>query len=67
MRKQLSQVSRIDRISTPWCNKYRSSPQRCSLKKMFWKYEADLQENNHAEFTAMFSCKFAAYFQNVFS
>ena len=23
--------------------------QRCSYEKVFWKYAADLQENNHAE------------------
>ena len=33
-------------------NKYRQSEaatQRCSMKKVFWKYAANLQENNHAE------------------
>ena len=43
---------------------------------MFWKYAANLQENIHAEVlkshlgmamnTRVFSCKFAAYFQNIF-
>ena len=23
--------------------------QRCSVEKVFWKYAANLQENNHAE------------------
>ena len=42
---------------------------------MFWKCAANLQENTHAEVqlywnrtsTEVFSCKFAAYFQNTFS
>ena len=49
--------------------------QRCSLEKVFWKYAANLQENVHAEVRFywnctsawVFSCKFAAYFQNTFS
>ena len=41
---------------------------------MFWKYAKNLPENNHTEatllkshFDMMFSCKFAAHFQNTFS
>ena len=49
--------------------------QRCSYKKVFWKIAANSQENTHAEVRTsevrtsawMFSCKFAAYFQNTFS
>ena len=56
--------------------------QRCSQKKMFWKNAANLQESTHDEvqfqwifkqlywnhtLAWMFSCKFAAYFQNIFS
>ena len=26
-----------------------AATQRCSMKKVFWKYAANLQENNHAE------------------
>ena len=26
-----------------------AATQRCSMKKVFWKYTANLQENNHAE------------------
>ena len=37
--------------------------QRCSCEEVFWKYAANLQ-NTHAE---VFSFKFAAYFQNIFS
>ena len=56
--------------------------QRCSIEKMFWKYAANLQENTHPKcnfnkialqlywnrtLTWVFSCKFAACFQNSFS
>ena len=52
------------------------------VAKVFWKYAAKLQENTYAEvrfqlsckatllkthFGMVFSCKFAAYFQNTFS
>ena len=53
--------------------------QRYSSEKVFWKYAADLQENTNAEarFQSkelywnhtsawVFSCKFTAYFQNLF-
>ena len=33
--------------STVWCTE--AATQRCSMKKMFWKYAANLQENNQAE------------------
>ena len=47
-----------------------AATRRCSSKKMFWKYVANLQENTHAEVwfqtsAWVFSCKFAAYFQNT--
>ena len=48
---------------------------RCSFNKVFWKYVADLLENTHVEVwfqqkwnhtsAWVFSCKFAAYFQNT--
>ena len=46
--------------------------QRCSWKKVLRKYAANLQENTHAEVQShtsawVFSCKFAAYFQKIFS
>ena len=52
--------------------------QRCSWEKVFWKYAANLLENIHAEvwlqklylnYTSVwvFSCNFAACFQNTFS
>ena len=59
-----------------------TATQRFSMKKVFWKYAANLQERNYAEcdfnkvalqlywnYTSarLFSCKFAAYFQNTFS
>ena len=48
------------------------------LVKVFWNYAANLQENTHAKvqlqqsstatlLAYVFSCKFAAYFQNIFS
>ena len=44
---------------------------RCYYEKVFWKYAVNLQENTHAEVwnhtsAWLFSCKFAAYFQNTF-
>ena len=52
-------------------------PSRGVLKKMFWKYAANMQENTHAEvwfqlylnhtLAWVLSCKFVAYFQNTFS
>ena len=52
-----------------------ASFQRCSYEKVFWQYAANLQENTYAEVRFywnhtsawVFSCKFAAYFQNTFS
>ena len=51
---------------------FRSSHPRCSLKKVFWKYVANLQENTHAKqlywnhtSAWVFFCKFAAYFLNT--
>ena len=49
--------------------------QKCSWEKVFWKYAANLQENTHAKLRFywnhtsawVFSCKFAACFQNIFS
>ena len=48
--------------------------QKCSLKKVLWKYAANLQENTDAEvrywnrtLVWVLSCEFAAYFQNTFS
>ena len=56
--------------------------QRCSYEKAFWKYAANLQEQNMQQIYKfkvakqrywnhtsvwVFSCKFAAYFQNTFS
>ena len=51
--------------------------QRCSYKKVFWKYVTNFQENTHAECdfklywnhtsAQVFSCKFDAYFHNTFS
>ena len=65
---------------TLWTFIYREAAvQTCSLKKVFWKYAANLQENTHAEVQmqssfieitlrqGFFSCKFAAYFQSTFS
>ena len=59
----------------------RSSRPEAFLSKVFWKYAANLQQNTHAEVwfqialqrywnhtsAWVFSCKFAAYFQNTFS
>ena len=58
-----------------------AATQRCSYKKVSWKYVENLQENTHAEVALpnfaelywnyispwLFSCKFAAYFHNSFS
>ena len=61
---------------------YTSSRPEVFLKKVFQKYAANLQENIHTEcdfnnvalelywnrtLAWVFSCKFAAYFQNIFS
>ena len=47
--------------------------QKCSLKKVLWKYAANLQENTDAEVRYwnrtsawVLSCELAAYFQNTF-
>ena len=39
-----------------------AATQRCSEEKVFWKYA-----ENFGTLACMFSCKFAAYFQNTFS
>ena len=60
--------------SQVWSSK--AANQRCSLKKVFWKYAANLQENTDVEVWKrlywnhtsawVISCKFAAYLQNTF-
>ena len=41
-------------------DQYRRSHQRCSVKKVFWKYAANLQENTHAQvrFLTLHLCSF---------
>ena len=90
----LSQVRyKMSFIKICWCGYYNifiihiskslsseAATQGSSLKKVFWKYAAELQESTHAEVWInkvalhwnrisawVFSCKFAVYFQNTFS
>ena len=38
---------------------WEAATQRCSYKKVFWKYAANLQEDTHAEVRFQYSCNFS--------
>ena len=53
----MQQIYRKTLISKCDFNKVAKQPSKCSEKKVFWKYAANLQENTHAEMRFQQSCK----------
>ena len=45
----LPEYEYISESGIDWITLAETTVQRCSHKKMFWKYAANLQENTHAE------------------